>query len=127
MSSNGEAKRAELIALADELDLTTVAFITGYGQRPQHLLGGIGLLFFALGFLGLFGLSSWWVLDRLLGAEEPIELHKRAIFYYSIVSLLLGTQFVTVGLLAEMIRSAMAPQTKTYFVSQRVGASDEAS
>lgn len=108
------------------LDLTTVAFITGYGQRPQHLLGGIGLLFFALGFLGVFGLSSWWVIDRMVGVEEPIELHKRAIFYYSIASLLLGTQFVTVGLLAEMIRSAMATQTKPYFISQRVGASDEA-
>ncbi|MEW4561794.1 glycosyltransferase family 2 protein [Bremerella sp. JC770] len=108
------------------LDLTTVAFITGYGQRPQHLLGGIGLLFFALGFVGLFGLSGWWVLDRLIGAEEPIELHKRAIFYYSIVALLLGTQFVTVGLLAEIIRSATAPQTKSYFISQKVGVRDEA-
>ena len=108
------------------LDLTTVAFITGYGQRPQHLLGGIGLLFFALGGFGLFGLSAWWVIDRLLGDEHPIELHRRAIFYYSIVSLLLGTQFVTVGLLAEMVRSAFATQTKSYFISEKAGRRDEA-
>lgn len=108
------------------LDLTTVAFITGYGQRPQHLLGGIGLLFFALGGFGLFGLSAWWVIDRLLNVAEPIELHRRALFYYSIVSLLLGTQFVTVGLLAEMVRSAFATQTKSYFISQKAGRRDEA-
>jgi len=107
------------------LDLTTVAFITGYGQRPQHLLGGIGLLFFLLGSMGIGGLSLWWFVDRLAGAAEPIELHKRAVFYYSIVSLLLGTQFATVGLLAEMIRSSMAEKTRSYFISQEVGTQNE--
>ena len=29
------------------LDLLTVKFLTGFGQRPQHLLGGIGLSLFA--------------------------------------------------------------------------------
>ena len=28
------------------LDLLTVKFLTGFGQRPQHMLGGIGLLSF---------------------------------------------------------------------------------
>src|SRR3954447_7490191 len=31
------------------LDLLTVKFLTGFGQRPQHLLGGIGILFFLIG------------------------------------------------------------------------------
>ena len=35
------------------LDLLTVKFLTGFGQRPQHLLGTIGLVFFTIGFLGL--------------------------------------------------------------------------
>ena len=29
------------------LDLLTVKFLTGFGQRPQHLLGSIGLVSFA--------------------------------------------------------------------------------
>src|SRR5207244_4128683 len=35
------------------LDLLTVKFLTGFGQRPQHLLGGLGLFSFLLGGLGL--------------------------------------------------------------------------
>ena len=31
------------------LDLLTVKFLTGFGQRPQHLLGTVGLASFALG------------------------------------------------------------------------------
>ncbi|MEX0793074.1 MAG: glycosyltransferase family 2 protein [Pirellulaceae bacterium] len=103
------------------LDLLTVTFLTGFGQRPQHLLGGIGLFFFAAGGLGLFGLSGWWVISRSFDALEPLELHRRAIFYFSIVALLLGTQFVTVGLLAEMIRSMHAPGAKSYGVSDQIG------
>ena len=34
------------------LDLLTVKFLTGFGQRPQHLLGSIGLFSFLLGNLG---------------------------------------------------------------------------
>jgi len=36
------------------LDLLTVKFLTGFRQRPQHLLGSVGLLAFALGSLGWF-------------------------------------------------------------------------
>lgn len=103
------------------LDLLTVAFLTGYGQRPQHLLGGIGLFFFAAGGLGLVGLSAWWGISRIFDSLEPIELHRRAIFYFSIVAVLLGTQFVTVGLLAEMIRSLHSPGAKSYCVSDQIG------
>jgi len=121
----GESKYGMKRFIKGFLDLMTVAFLTGYGQRPQHLLGGLGLTFFAMGLLGLFGLSTWWVFDRMISAEDPIELHKRAIFYYSIVSLLLGSQFATVGLLAELIRSSTAAQTKSYFISEFAGPRDD--
>src|SRR5262245_24469954 len=35
------------------LDLLTVKFLTGYGRRPQHLLGTLGLLGFVVGSLGM--------------------------------------------------------------------------
>src|SRR5205807_6905051 len=35
------------------LDLLTVSFLTGYGQRPQHVLGGAGLVCFFAGMVGL--------------------------------------------------------------------------
>ena len=39
------------------LDLLTVKFITGFGQRPQHILGAVGMGSFLLGFVGLFYLG----------------------------------------------------------------------
>lgn len=108
------------------LDLITVTFITGYGQRPQHALGGLGLVSFALGGFGLTFLSAWWVVSRMVSFLEPIQLHQRAIFYFSIVFLLLGTQLVTVGLLAEMIRAVTARQSRPYFISEETGKNDAA-
>ena len=72
------------------LDLLTVSFLTDYGQRPQHLLGSIGLLCFALGALGITYLSGTWVVSRLMDSWEAVHLHKRALFYYSIVAVLLA-------------------------------------
>src|SRR5207244_4104093 len=45
------------------LDLLTVNFLTGFGQRPQHLLGGIGLLCFFAGGLGLVYLTVTWLIN----------------------------------------------------------------
>ena len=43
------------------LDLMTVKFLTGFGQRPQHMLGTVGLASFGLGTLGMIFLACWWV------------------------------------------------------------------
>ena len=39
------------------LDLLTVKFLTGFGHRPQHMLGGIGIFCFFLGLAGMGYLS----------------------------------------------------------------------
>ncbi len=67
------------------LDLLTVYFLTGFRQRPQHLLGFVGLLSFFTGLLGLLGLTGAWVLTRVVPGWTPIHLHERALFYYAIV------------------------------------------
>ena len=105
------------------LDLLTVSFLTGFGQRPQHLLGTLGLIGFSAGAFGLSVLTGRWCVDRIWEYENPIELHKRAIFYYSIVSLLLGAQFMSVGILAEMLTAQRRHVEEEYSVSARVGTS----
>ncbi len=99
------------------LDLLTVYFLTGYGNRPQHLLGTIGLGSFATGFVGLLLLSALWVISRLTNMDD-VHLHSKAIFYYCIVALLLGVQLITMGFLAELITAQNRPTRLPYSIAR---------
>ena len=103
------------------LDLLTVSFLTDYGHRPQHLLGSIGLLCFSLGLFGITFLSGWWVVSRVVESIPVEHLHQRALFYYSIVAVLLGAQFMAIGFLAELITAHCGKDRPSYCVRQRVG------
>ena len=103
------------------LDLLTVKFLTGFGQRPQHMLGTFGLCSFAIGAFGIFLLSAWWVLSRMIGSIEVIHLTERAIFYYCLGAALLGSQFMSIGFLAEMLTAFHGRDADTYSVSERIG------
>lgn len=99
------------------LDLLTVYFLTGYGNRPQHLLGTFGLGLFGGGFLGLLLLSALWVISRLTEMDD-VHLHNKAIFYYCIVALLLGVQLITMGFLAELITAQNRPSRHPYSIAR---------
>ena len=102
------------------LDLLTVRFLTGFGQRPQHVLGTIGLCAFGLGSVTLMALAVLWGVSRIDAFEmNPVHLHERAIFYYSIVSMLLGAQLTSIGFLAEMIASNNARKYRLFSISER--------
>ncbi|VAX41035.1 Dolichol-phosphate mannosyltransferase [hydrothermal vent metagenome] len=103
------------------LDLLTVKFLTGYGQRPQHLLGAIGLFFFGLGTLGMGYLSVIWVLMNLFHMWEPTPIGSRPLLAYSVVSLLLGAQALSLGLIAELVIANTGRDRDTYSVSERTG------
>jgi dolichol-phosphate mannosyltransferase len=105
------------------LDLLTVKFLTGYGQRPQHLLGAIGLVSFALGGLGLVGLAVWWIVLRMGYGFVPVPLHDRpAMFYslfYSLGLMLLGGQLMSIGFLAELLIAYHVPESRSYSICER--------
>lgn len=103
------------------LDLLTVYFLTGYSQRPQHLLGTLGLFSFLVGGLGVLALTVWWIVSRTVPQLNPVHLHERAIFYYSMAALLLGAQFITVGFLAEMLTAYHTDKTRSYSIRERIG------
>jgi dolichol-phosphate mannosyltransferase len=101
------------------LDLLTVKFLTGFGQRPQHVLGTIGLWLFLLGGLGLVVLSVLWVLSRMSDAWDDLHLHQRAAFFFSLGGLLLGGQLMSIGFLAELITAYKGRDTETYSIAEQ--------
>ena len=77
------------------LDLLSAAFISTSALKPLHLFGRVGLLFLLTGAL----LGLWFV--GLWVAGEPIRVRPLMLFGAGLV--LLGIQFILMGLLGEMI------------------------
>jgi dolichol-phosphate mannosyltransferase len=102
------------------LDLLTIYLLTGFSSRPLHLIGTAGMFFFAVGGVGITYLSAMWVISRLSSRIEVLHLHQTAIFYYCILALLLGAQFLLAGLLAELIVSRTQGTSKSYSVAERL-------
>jgi glycosyltransferase involved in cell wall biosynthesis len=100
------------------LDLLTVKFIVGYGQRPQHMLGTAGLLAFLLGGLGLGWLALRWTLSRVVTGWTPVNLHETAALFYCVALFIIGAQFLSVGLLGEMIAAHWVRDTDTYSIAE---------
>ncbi|MBU1189410.1 MAG: glycosyltransferase family 2 protein [Gammaproteobacteria bacterium] len=78
------------------IDLLTVTFITRYGQRPAHLLGGFGLL---SGLLATVILGYLLVDKLLLGAA----IGDRPLLMLGVLLAILSAQLITLGVLAELI------------------------
>jgi glycosyltransferase involved in cell wall biosynthesis len=86
------------------LDLITVRFLSSYSTRPIHVFGGIGLL------CGIAGLA----ITGFLGMERlflGVQLANRPLLWLGILLTLMGLQFITMGLLGELL-------VRTYHESQ---------
>ena len=77
------------------LDLLSAAFISTSALKPLHLFGRVGLLFLAVGG----GIGLWFV--ALWVSGEPLRVRPLMLFGAGLV--LLGIQFILMGLLGEMI------------------------
>lgn len=84
-------------------DLLTLLFLHRYTSRPLHLYGFIGLLFtlFGAGILGWFAVE--WAIE---GA-----LHVRPLMLGGAACMIVGVQFVSIGLLGEMINHRFADRS----------------
>lgn len=78
------------------IDLVTIIFLTGYTSRPGHFFGTLGLLFFSSGFvIGLY-------ITYLRVTTGTIQ-YRQPLLFLGILLLIIGIQFISTGLLAEMI------------------------
>lgn len=81
------------------LDFATVLFTARYFRRPLHLFGTVGLLFFILGF----GISAYLTVLKLLGETN---VSNRPLLFLGMLLIMVGIQFISTGLLGEMITKA---------------------
>ncbi len=100
------------------LDLLTVKFLTGFNQRPQHLLGSIGLLSFLAANVGLIYLTITWFINWFSPGSFP-PLHERPLLIYCVAALLLGAQMMTIGFLAELITAYVGRDHDSYSIAER--------
>jgi len=78
------------------LDLVTVLFTTRYFRRPLHLFGFWGMVTALAGLL----IDGWLAVDWALGKTA---LSNRPLFLVGVLLMIVGIQFVSIGLLGEMI------------------------
>jgi glycosyltransferase involved in cell wall biosynthesis len=77
------------------LDLMTVTFVHSGRYGPLHVFGRIGLV---MGLVG-GGIFAGFVVSWILG--NPI--HMRPIFFISLILIILAIQFISLGLLGELV------------------------
>ncbi len=94
-------------------DLLTVLFLGTYTWRPLHLFGWAGIASFGLGFLVSLYLTVLW-----FGGHGPIG--NRPLLTLGVLLLIIGIQFFTMGLLAELITHGQAQAFSNYSVRRRL-------
>lgn len=87
------------------LDLLTVKFLLSYATRPLHVFGTVGVLSSGIGFV----LALVMTLQRFIWG---IGLSDRPLLLLAVLLIFMGVQFITMGLLAELV-------VRTYHESQK--------
>ncbi len=102
--TSGASKYGPGRILRTLLDLVTVKFLSGYSTRPIQVFGTIG---FVLGALGSMW-TAWLVFEKIVLGHS---LGDRPALLLAVLLVVVGVQFVSIGLLGEML-------ARTYHESQ---------
>lgn len=96
------------------LDLLTVKFLLSYATRPLHVFGLIGLMSGGAGFL----IGVYLTMQKIL---YQYEIGGRPLLLLAVLLMLIGFQFITMGLLGEMLaRTYHESQNKPIYVIKEV-------
>jgi glycosyltransferase involved in cell wall biosynthesis len=87
------------------LDLLTVRFLLSYATRPMQIFGLLGLVSMLVGF----ALNFYLVVLKLLTEEKLAE---RPLLLLGILLIIVGVQFISLGLIGEMV-------SRTYYETQK--------
>ena len=95
------------------LDLLSVIFVGKFGKKPMHFFGSMGTLAMFLGFVILLYLS----IAKLFYEEYGIA--DRPLFFFGILSLIVGTQLFMTGFLAELV-SRSGSDRNNYHIQEEI-------
>jgi glycosyltransferase involved in cell wall biosynthesis len=93
-------------------DFITVVFLIRYTRRPAHFFGMLGLIPFVLGFLIDAYLAVLWFSGEQIGHRPLLTL--------GTLLLMIGVQFFSIGLLAEMLSFSILSREDEYRVKRRL-------
>ena len=96
------------------LDLLSITFVGKFGKRPMHFFGFIGTLFFLAGFAILVYLSIAKLVYSAYGIAD------RPLFFFGILTLIIGTQLFVTGFLAELV-ARNATHRNVYVIEKEIG------
>jgi glycosyltransferase involved in cell wall biosynthesis len=94
-------------------DLMTVLFLSHFNKRPLHWFGILG----SLTFLGGAGITIYLLVLRILKISY---LSNRPLFFIGVLLLIMGIQFISIGLLGEMITRTQASNHR-FSIRQTLG------
>lgn len=97
------------------LDLITVKFLMSYTNRPLHLFGSIGVISVFFGMVICFFLIYEWL--------RGISIGDRPLLTFGILLIITGIQFVSLGLIGELITSKQ--KNKDWTIKRKNGDSNE--
>ena len=102
------------------LDLLTVKFLLSYSTRPLQIFGVFGLICGIIG--GILGL--WLAYVRLIQMQG---ISGRPLLLLAILLIVIGIQFITLGLLAEIVVRAYheSAEKRIYFIRNIIQAEPE--
>ena len=88
------------------LDLLSIVFISKFGKRPMHFFGSLGLLFLFTGLVILMYLTY----EKIYLGSPGIAT--RPLFFFGILTFIVGTQLFVTGFLAELILRSSAERNQ---------------
>jgi hypothetical protein len=112
--SNGKSKYGLSRTVRVMLDLLTVKFLSNYSTRPIHIFGSLGLLTTLVGTV----VTGYLGIQRLFFS---VGMGDRPILLLGILLMVVGFQFITMGLLGEMlVRVYHEGQKKPIYVVREI-------
>ena len=94
------------------LDLVAIRFFYKYANRPMHFFGAVGFFSFFFGLLAFVGMLYFKYALGITFIETPLPI-------LTGICIIIGVQFILMGLLAELILRSSA-EAQTFLVAEEV-------